>query len=131
MSRGRNDHNQKYLESMYSMHFNQMMRLYNGNFQPNSQPQQPQQLPIMENLFANQQMVPNSMQHANIAQFGSTNMPNQFYGQVFQPPSNQNQTEYFGFQQLNQQGQQTHPQNQQTQRPFQNNPNRNFYNGQQ
>lgn len=79
-SRGRNEQNQRYLTNMYSMHYNQMMRLYNGEFDPFNPPP-------MQNPYTNQQRPQNVMPHANIAQFGTPNFQNPFYGQVF--PTNQ------------------------------------------
>lgn len=62
------------------MHYNQMMRLYNGEFDPYNPPP-------MQNPYASQPRPQNPMPHANIAQFGSPNFQNQFYGQSF--PTNQ------------------------------------------
>jgi hypothetical protein len=62
---------------MYAMHYNQMMHLYNPNYQPNP----------MQNPYMNLQSRPvPPINHSNIAQFGSSN-PNlpQFYGQVYYP----------------------------------------------
>jgi hypothetical protein len=64
------------------MHYNQMMRLYNGEFDPFNPPP-------MQNPYVNQQRPQNPMPHANIAQFGTPNFQNPFYGQAF--PQNQGQ----------------------------------------
>lgn len=83
VSRGRNEQNQRYLSNMYSMHYNTMMRLYNGEYDPYNPPP-------MQNPYANHPHPHHShpiMPHTNVAQFGSPNFQNQFYGQVF--PNNQ------------------------------------------
>lgn len=86
-SRARNEQNQKYLSNMYSMHYNQMMRLYNGEYDPYNPPP-------MHNPYGNPPRPQNVIPHTNIAQFGSPNFQNQFYGQVF--PNNQGVPPGFG-----------------------------------
>jgi hypothetical protein len=87
------------------MHYDQMMRLYNGNIQQNpiNNNVQPNQ---MQNPFFNPQTGPiPPFPHQNIAQFGSINAPQQFYGQTFQtnPPIFQGQPGIFNPQQTGQQ----------------------------
>jgi hypothetical protein len=114
------------------MHYNQMMRLYNGEFDPYNPPP-------MQNPYANQPRPQNVMPHANIAQFGTPNFQNQFYGQVF--PNNQGGPGFAmnqGGQYPNQgpQGNTFHPQVPQQQQPQQglfgnNNNNNNPFSGRQ
>ena len=127
VSRSRGN-NQRYLESMYSMHYNQMMQLYNGtnNFQqnppvqqnpvPNQQPSlfgngpaqnQPNQQPsLFGNMPAQNQLnmpvPPPNFSHNNVAQFGSAQQPQPFYGQSFPPNMYQGNPNWNGGQNPNQ-----------------------------
>ena len=104
-SRPRNPQNQQYLESMYNRHYNEMMRLYNGEVQPNqrmqnniqSQPQSQSQQQQGPGIFPSQPgqfgfgtfpTPPPNFSHQNIAQFGSNPNNTQFFGQSCPPPQN-------------------------------------------
>lgn len=65
-----------------------------------NQPLNPQQFSQIQNPFMNQQLNLQQFPHSNVAQFGSINAPQQFYGQVYQPNLFQGQPGLFMTQQF-------------------------------
>ena len=85
---------------MYSANYNQMMQLIHGAQSIQNNPMQMQMQQHPSSLFGNMQpqpqfhfppMPPSNFSHQNIAQFGSSNQPQPFFGQnMHQGPWNQN-----------------------------------------